>query len=385
MPKLTFSNLLNNQAIITGVADRDVTYIDMDDLRTINIIGGTVRIDDGTDDNLFGTNGNDRITVHNGNDTVHAGASADIIKDLGNGNDQFFGEGGNDIFELGSGNDFVDGGDGLDTISYANIDFTVIADLGKGFIFADGIDQVTNVENITASKWNDTLTGNGASNVLRGMGGDDILRGGGGRDILFGGDGNDDISGKGAMYGGNGDDIITSEFRRRGSQGDTLFGEAGEDTMSGNSGNDKIFGGADDDVINGGAGEDYIHGGSGINILSGGLDRDVFAFESFGIGHGFDQITDFEVDYDRIDLTGIDADPTQDGHQDFFFSNRALRFHDDVISATNSPALNGSIGRVSSKIDDGHTYVYVQTQDGYHVADIVLNGEFTLTADNFIL
>lgn len=127
--------------------------------------------------------------------------------------------------------------------------------------------------------------------------------------------------------------------------------------MTGAGGDDKMYGGADDDVMNGGSGEDLIHGGTGENDLSGGLDRDTFAFQSFGAGHGFDRIRDFELAYDKIDLSEIDADPLTAGNQEFRFSNRALRFDDDVLTYNNSPALNGSAGRVSSKIEDGHTYI----------------------------
>jgi Ca2+-binding RTX toxin-like protein len=308
-----------------------------------------------------------------------------MMIDLEAGNDKFFGEGGNDTFRLGSGNDFADGGTGKDTLDYSGIDYTVIADLDQGFIFAEGIDQVQSVENIIASEWNDTLMGNVLDNVFWGMDGNDKLKGGGGRDSLYGGNGDDTISGSGGLYGGSGNDIITSDYRRQGSLGDLQYGEAGEDTMRGSATNDRMYGGLDNDDMFGGNGEDLIHGGSGVNTLAGGLDRDTFAFQSFGAGHGYDRITDFELAYDKIDLSEIDADPLTDGNQEFRFSNRALRFDDDVISYNNSPVLSGSAGRVSSKVDNGHTYVYVQTEDGLTSAHIILDGEFRLTADNFIL
>lgn len=383
MPKL---NLPTNIAVIPDlVLDRGDDYNFIDDLRTINYIGGTLKFDAGTNDTIFGTNGNDSITVHNGNDVVHANGGNDVMTDLAGGNDQFFGDDGNDKIKLGAGNDVADGGDGIDTLDYTGIDFTVIADLNQGFIFAEGIDQAISIENIIGSGWNDTLMGTAGRNSFYGQGGNDTIKGGGGRDSLFGGDGNDTISGAGGMYGGTGDDIITSSFRRRGSQGDLQFGEGGNDTMTGNNGNDTMYGGFDDDVMKGGVGEDYLHGGSGHNTLTGGLDRDVFAFQSFGAGHGYDNITDFEIAYDKIDLRAIDADPLTAGNQDFRFSNRALRFEDDVVSYNNSPALDGSTGRVSSHIEGGRTYIYVQTDDDLTAANIILDGEFRLTADNFLL
>lgn len=386
MPKHTVSQLAFTPPfeLPTEIFEQE-TYNPIDDLVTVSYNGYTMKVDFGSNDTVVGTSGNDLITVHNGLDTVLAGEGNDTIKDEGNGNDQLFGEGGNDRFVLGAGADLANGGAGIDTVDYTGIDFTVIADLKTGFILAEGIDQVIGVENIWASEWNDTLMGNGGQNGLYGQGGNDKITGGGGRDSLFGGAGNDTINGSGGLYGGTGDDILKSDTRRRGATGDMLQGEDGKDTITGSAGDDTIYGGTGDDVIKGGAGEDLIHGGSGKNILTGGVDRDVFAFQSFGPDHQFDRITDFELNYDKIDLRSIDADPLTEGNQAFNFSNRALRFDDDVMNATGGPELRGSAGRVSSKIDDGYTYIYVQTEDGLTSPDIVLKGEFKLTADHFML
>lgn len=384
MPKLTLNDFAN-QFVITGGVREGVTYNEMDDLVPVTYMGHTMKIDFGTDDSLVGTGAEDRITVNNGNDTVHARAGNDIVVDLGSGNDSFYGEGGNDTFDLGAGNDYVDGGAGKDTLDYRGIDFMVIADLKQGFIFAEGLDQVANVENIMGSEWNDTLMGDAGNNVFWGMGGNDKLRGGGGRDALYGGAGEDTITGAGSLLGGEGNDVVTSTARRRGDQGDTLYGEGGNDRMTGNNGDDKMYGGLGDDVMKGGIGQDVLHGGSGINTLTGGLDRDVFAFQNFGADHMYDKITDFEVAYDKIDLRQIDADPFTDGKQSFEFDNRANRYDDDVLSNIGGDAINGGIGKVSTHIDDGYTYIYVQTRDGLQVADIRLDGEHTLTASNFFL
>jgi Ca2+-binding RTX toxin-like protein len=382
MPKLT---LPKNAATVPNlVLDRGDDYNFIDDLRTINYIGGTLKFDAGTNDTIFGTNGNDSITVHNGNDVVHANGGDDIMTDLGGGNDQFFGDDGNDRIKLGAGNDVADGGAGIDTLDYTGIDFMVIADLNQGFIFAEGIDQAISIENIIGSDWNDTLMGTAGRNAFYGQGGNDTIKGGGGRDSLFGGDGNDTISGAGGMYGGTGDDIITSTYRRRGSQGDLQFGEGGDDTMTGNNGNDTMYGGFDDDVMKGGAGEDYLHGGSGHNILTGGLDRDVFAFQSFGAGHSYDTITDFERNYDKIDLSAIDADPTMAGNQAFELHRGPRINHDGIVHANPGPMVNGYAGTIDIVHQDGRTYIYVDTEDGPAQADIVLEGNIRLTADNFI-
>jgi Ca2+-binding RTX toxin-like protein len=390
MPRLTPSPF--DVAVVPGLPDKGepIVYNEIDDL--ILPPSGTPSKDDlQTVDALTGTDGRDKITVHTGNDVVHAQGGDDLMIDLMGGNDQFFGEGGNDRFVLGRGNDFVDGGVGSDTLDYSGIAFKVVGDLAQGFLFADGVDEAQNIENIIGSNLDDTLIGDAGRNVLRGMGGNDEIRGTlGSRDALYGDDGDDTITGKGSMSGGNGNDTISSfapdiPGRLPSRPGDTQHGDAGNDTMTGGLFNDQMFGGTGNDVMNGGRGQDLIHGGDGVNTLAGGSGGDTFVFQQFGGNHVYDWITDFEVDNDKIDLRQIDADPTTAGMQDFVFTNRANRYDDDFESSVGGPALNGGIGRVSSKVGDGYTYIYVQTEDGWQAADIVLTGEHTLTEENFVL
>ena len=145
-----------------------VIYNEIDDLVPPPLEGTPSKDQLETVDALTGTGGRDKITVHNGNDVVHALGGDDLIIDLVAGDDQFFGEDGNDRFVLGRGNDFANGGDGSDTVDYSGIGFRVIGDLGQGFIFADGGDEVHNVENIIGSDLDDTLRGDRAMNVLHG-------------------------------------------------------------------------------------------------------------------------------------------------------------------------------------------------------------------------
>lgn len=369
-----------------------VIYNEIDDLVPPPLEGTPSKDQLETVDALTGTGGRDKITVHNGNDVVHALGGDDLIIDLVAGDDQFFGEDGNDRFVLGRGNDFANGGDGSDTVDYSGIGFRVIGDLGQGFIFADGGDEVHNVENIIGSDLDDTLRGDRAMNVLHGMGGNDEITGGGhGGDVLYGDGGDDRIVGRGSLFGGDGNDTIKSFVpdgfpgRPPSRPGDIQYGDAGNDTMTGGLFNDQMFGGVGDDVMSGGAGHDLIHGGDGVNKLTGGSGTDTFVFQKFGGNHVYDWIIDFEVGADKLDLREIDADPATDGMQDFVFTNRANRYDDDFESSIGGPALDGGVGRVSSKVGDGYTYIYVQTEDGWQAADIVLTGEHTLTADDFIL
>ena len=72
---------------------------------------------------------------------------------------------------------------------------------------------------------------------------------------------------------------------------DLLTGSAADDLILGNDGNDTIDGGAGDDVLFGQGGADRLTGGTGADIFV--FDQDILR----------DQINDFEVGLDRIDLS----------------------------------------------------------------------------------
>jgi Ca2+-binding RTX toxin-like protein len=86
--------------------------------------------------------------------------------------------------------------------------------------------KITNVENVTGTKNNDTITGDDLVNILKGNAGEDTLKGEGGADSLYGGSDDD------SLFGGDGDDV--------------LHGETGNDTIVGGKGDDTIDGGADE-------------------------------------------------------------------------------------------------------------------------------------------
>lgn len=76
---------------------------------------------------------------------------------------------------------------------------------------------------------------------------------------------------------------------------DTLTGGSGVDHMVGNAGNDTLYGGAGQDIILGGAGQDILYGGAGGDLFV--LDADL----------GHDQISDFVLGEDRIDVSAWDG------------------------------------------------------------------------------
>lgn len=90
---------------------------------------------------------------------------------------------------------------------------------------------------------------------------------------------------------------------------DQLFGLAGDDILAGGLGNDVLDGGEGNDTLIGGAGIDKMWGGAGIDYFS-------FGNDSIRQG-GSDEVMDFARGFDKIDLSGIDANTALAGDQAF--------------------------------------------------------------------
>ena len=114
------------------------------------------------------------------------------------------------------------------------------------------------------SPFDDIIRGTPDADTIRALAGNDVVRGLGGDDRLFGGAGND-----------------------------LLNGGAGNDRLEGSDGNDRLIGGT---------GNDRIDGGSGNDIITTGQGRDIIVIRQ---NDGFDRVTDFQNNRDRIDLVGI--------------------------------------------------------------------------------
>src|SRR3954454_7041359 len=200
---------------------------------------------------------------------------------------------------------------------------------------------------------NNTHTGSGAADYMYGDAGNDTFSGLGGIDFLRGSVGDDHL------YGGSGNDFLDA-----GENNDTVRGDDGNDILVGLTGNDNLDGGAGNDNLFGGPGRDVLHGG-------GGADKFVFIATADSPPSAHDQITDFSLTSGgTIDLSSIHSFANQD------FIGRA------AFSAPWQIREGSAIGA------DGlvHATVEVNTS-GSGGAEMVidLNGNGTLTADDFIL
>lgn len=251
---------------VGGDGDEDITTAGTDVVKVFTLDGddtvdasdyaggGKLVIKGGNgNDNLTGSDQNDTIFGQDGDDVINGGAGLDTIWG-GNGNDDLFGGAGADKFftepTVDGDDDFHGGGD-RDTVSYqkraigVSVSLNGIADDGESGTEIDFLD--TDIENVTGSRGDDVLVGDGAANTLRGDNGNDDLFGGAGIDTL---------------RGGNGDDILVGD-----EGADKLFGDAGADSLDGGAGNDDLFGGTQGDTLTGGAGIDEFFGEEGNDVF----------------------------------------------------------------------------------------------------------------------
>ena len=191
----------------------------------------------------------------------------------------------------GNGADVIDGGSGVDTASYESSALGVSVDLQSGSGTggtADG-DQVTNVEHLIGSAFDDTLAGDGQQNSLVGGAGDDQIAGGSGDDTLVGGTGGDRID------GGAGVDIARYDASSEAVEIDLDIGTAdGGDAagdvlvavehLAGSGFDDSLTGDAGDNLLLGQAGSDVLQGGVGADTLDGGSGSDTASYQNASTG-----------------------------------------------------------------------------------------------------
>ena len=157
----------------------------------------------GTDanDHLYGSGGSDVLVGEGGDDVLDGGGAMFRAADPHDGNDTFLGGAGSDmVIEEGH-----TAGMKLSIDGFPNDVVTGVPREGRDNIYTD-------VENVVAGPFDDTITGNGAGNRLEGGGGDDVLRGLGGPDTLLGDEGDDTLdggSGKDSCLQGPGTGTVT--------------------------------------------------------------------------------------------------------------------------------------------------------------------------------
>jgi Ca2+-binding RTX toxin-like protein len=266
----------------------------------------------------------------------------------GNEVSEAWGLGGNDILEGGTlhggeGDDILrgsnlDGGDGIDLADYSLRSEAITVDLSLG-LQANG-STVTGMENVTGTRFADSITGDAGDNIITGGRGADALDGGGGDNtfVFAAGDGIDTIAN--FVAGGTDDRLQVSGFEsfvlvQEGADLRVVFdatnsvlllgvnindftasdiniaervvstGSEIDQEFPGTSEIDEIFGLGGIDILHGLEGNDILEGGTGNDTLHGGAGDDLFRFNA---GDGHDTITDFfPGGDDRIQVTGYNS------------------------------------------------------------------------------
>ncbi|MCG6901430.1 MAG: M10 family metallopeptidase C-terminal domain-containing protein [Rhodobacter sp.] len=228
---------------------------------------------------------------------TNTGGTVDGILFLGAGNDVFDGRGG-----IVAGR--VEGGSGNDTYLIDDSDITLFEAFGQGndaVFAAASYALLGNFEDLTLLGSDDLNGfGNDQANQIEGNSGNNRLFGDAGTDQISGMAGNDWIDGGSSgdtLDGGTGDDRILG---RRGA--DQADGGSGDDTLLGNRGNDSL---------DGGDGNDRLIGGEGVDTLTGGDGEDEFVYKTVSASPSSapDEITDFVVGTDKLDLSLLTSDP----------------------------------------------------------------------------
>lgn len=397
-----------------------------------NVIGSS------TDDYITGDKNNNVIDGRNGDDIIDGGAGTDtisyatknlysnyyIVVDLSKAeggygyassgyysaqetdtlmnieniegshySDILTGDAKNNVIMGGLGYDNIDGGAGVDTADYAKAVKAVTANLSTGKATGEGTDTLTNIENLSGSKNNDTLTGNTDNNLLSGNAGNDTLFGDFGNDTLNGGDGNDTLFAdmhNDLLDGGSGIDTLsftkistavminlsktTAQNTNVGNDTikniENVIGGTAADTITGSAIANQLEGGSGNDILVGNEGNDTMIGGIGVDKLTGGAGNDIFTYlstkELNAKPANSDTITDFTRGQDKINLSAIDADAADSAKDKFVFVGTSLQGNAGEVAFSKGMVMIDTVGV------------------GFATSTITLTGLTTLSSSDFI-
>jgi len=143
-----------------------------------------------------------------------------------------------------------------------------------------------------------------------------------------------------------------------------VLGSSKADKINGSRYADYLVGLSGNDTIMAGDGADLIYGGAGLDYLTGGAGKDKFIYrskaESPSGSNKRDQIYDFHLDEDLIDLSRIDANPKLGGFQYFtFIGNQKFSGKPGEIRyQASSPGVAIKINLDTDKLADMEIFIH---------------------------
>lgn len=250
---------------------------------------------------FFGGGGADFLFAGGGGGFFFGEDGDDVLVGVNDGSlNNLFGGDGDDTI-VADAFDTIDGGEGNDTVDFSELDeFSglgafngVIVDLdinsagaagtpsqdgatlgtppAAGGTPITGAVNVTDIENVIGTDFNDGLFGNNEVNVLEGGAGDDIIHGFAGDDFLAGGSGTDTVLFSAAPAGvvvNLNNQVSEAEFAAAVAAGTGLFGATGGAGNNVLSGFENVTGSQNDDTIIGDANANVLNGNGGIDTVS---------------------------------------------------------------------------------------------------------------------
>ncbi|MCW5666586.1 MAG: hypothetical protein KIT35_22370 [Piscinibacter sp.] len=325
-------------------------------------------------DTLQGGAGNDTYVVDSATDTVYeSGGGIDLVKSLAPtftlpDNVEYgwivsaatAGLTGNalpNILYAGTGSNSIDGAGGSDEVSYAygatagvSVSLAVTTAQVTG---GSGTDTLLNIEKLTGSSFNDSLSGNAGMNWLIGAAGSDTLVGGDGSDTYFVDTAADVIVETNANLSTGGTDVVYSAataYTLAANVEDALITLDGAADLAGNAGSNVLFAGPGNNRLDGADGidtVDYVRSTAGVTVdltvtaaqATGGSGSDTLLNIEFLHGSGFADRLTGHAGVNLLDgRAGNDTLTGGDGN-DIYWVDAA---GDAVIESNADTAIGGS-------------------------------------------
>ncbi len=327
-----FAVLVGTELRVFGTAGNDNLTVSQQDAATIRVeengvvsffgdgAVATIRMNVTATNLVTGTPGNDLVQVISTtalplteNATIFGGTGTDNLLG-GGGNDTIKGENDGDIIRGGAGNDSLDGGEGNNMLfgedGTDNMTAGFGADQFDGGLGVDTVNYTTRTAGVNVTI--DNAANDGQPLIfafpLPHAEGDNVWST---VENVQGGAGNDSLTAqlglvKNQLNGFGGNDRLDG-----GDDNDILLGGDGDDILLGRGGNDQLQGNNGNDTIFGGAGDDLIFGGAGNDIISGGLGKDSLRGEAgndtiFAQDGVIDNIIDGGSDFDFVERDATD-------------------------------------------------------------------------------